>query len=107
MTNEIQTPPVKTAPRLIKVPAPELSETCFAVIRKNIESLQAENQILRAKIAELKESRDKAWEIIHEYEEQDYRWNCRLIWFKVHQWDLWRHIWNYISICIGRGGQGV
>ena len=107
MTNEIQALPVKTAPRLINVPAPELSENCFAVIRKNIESLHAENQILRAKIAELEETKERIWGYVTEYEQRDYKWDCRLIWFKVHQWDLWRHIWNYISICIGRGGQDV
>ena len=96
MTNEIQGTPKKYGP-----------QERFDTLIKAMTAMFDENQALRKEVAELKVRHEKDWEIIGEYEDREYIWNCRLHWFQVHQWDLWRHIWNYISICIGRGGQGV
>ena len=85
----------------------ERTEKAHDALHRAITAMYDENQALRSENVELKERVEKAWEIIQEYEDREFKWMKFTHWFKVHEWFLWSHIWNYISICIGRGGQQV
>ena len=85
----------------------KMSKGRFDSVCQSITMMYDETLKLRKENADLKERIKSAWDMIHEYEQREFKWLKFIHWFQVHQWDLWRHIRNYFVCCFGRGGQDV